>query len=229
MKTKTITKSMKHLTSKTAATAAISSAFVLAPIHSSQAVVTITGGSSFTLDAGPSSVFNTSNIIPKGGISVAGASTNGATPDNLLDGEITNVFPANVWFNGDPAAGNIYDVTFTFSGTITLTGVKVDWAWADRDNGTWDLRPNGSSIGTYGVTGGGNAFPSHVPSHFLFDSPQTGVTTFVLRVDKTGQGGNEARPGLAEVTFYGSAVVPEPSTTALLGLGGLALIRRRRK
>ena len=33
---------------------------------------------------------------------------------------------------------------------------------------------------------------------------------------------------LTEIDFEGTAV-PEPSTTALLGLGGLALIMRRRK
>ena len=33
--------------------------------------------------------------------------------------------------------------------------------------------------------------------------------------------------GLSEIRF--SSAVPEPTTTALLGLGGLALILRRRK
>ena len=32
-----------------------------------------------------------------------------------------------------------------------------------------------------------------------------------------------------EIDVLGSAAVPEPTTTALLGLGGLALILRRRK
>ncbi|MEJ6702538.1 MAG: PEP-CTERM sorting domain-containing protein [Akkermansiaceae bacterium] len=218
MKMKTITKSMKHLTSKTAATAAIAAAFVLAPIHSSQAVITITGGSSFTLDAGPSSVFDAGNIIDKAGITATGPSTNGATPDKLLDDAINKDFPNTMWYNN---ATGMVDVTFTFSGPVTLTGIKVDWAWGNTDDGTYDLRPNGASIGTYSVTGGGD-FPARDPSHFLFDSAQTGVNTFILSIDAI------QAPALAEVTFYGSAV-PEPSTTALLGLGGLALILRRRK
>ena len=59
MKTKTITKSMKHLTSKTAATAAIAAAFVLAPIHSSQAVITITGGGNVEVKASSDSMVAT--------------------------------------------------------------------------------------------------------------------------------------------------------------------------
>lgn len=42
----------------------------------------------------------------------------------------------------------------------------------------------------------------------------------------TGSGGD--RTGLGEIRFGGVAV-PESSSTALLGLGGLALILRRRK
>jgi len=43
-------------------------------------------------------------------------------------------------------------------------------------------------------------------------------------------GGNTAYAGLDEIRFGGDqAAIPEPTTTALLGLGGLALILRRRK
>jgi len=51
----------------------------------------------------------------------------------------------------------------------------------------------------------------------------------LLRIDITSShGGDFDFAGLSEIRFDGEAV-PEPTTTALLGLGGLALILRRRK
>ena len=52
----------------------------------------------------------------------------------------------------------------------------------------------------------------------------------LLRIDiATNHGGDNSFAGLSEIRFDGT-VVPEPSSsTALLGLGGLALLRRRRK
>ena len=54
-----------------------------------------------------------------------------------------------------------------------------------------------------------------------------------VRIELIG-GLNNAATGnkvlsLQEVEIFGSVVVPEPSSTALLGLGGLALILRRKK
>lgn len=52
--------------------------------------------------------------------------------------------------------------------------------------------------------------------------------TFDLTVSSTDTGGNNI--ALNQLTLNGNvAAVPEPSSTALLGLGGLALILRRRK
>ena len=51
----------------------------------------------------------------------------------------------------------------------------------------------------------------------------------LLKIDITSShGGDNGFAGLSEIRFDGEAV-PEPATTALLGLGGLALILRRRK
>ncbi|MEJ6571368.1 MAG: PEP-CTERM sorting domain-containing protein [Akkermansiaceae bacterium] len=51
----------------------------------------------------------------------------------------------------------------------------------------------------------------------------SGVTDIRLIADNSGSG---THTSFSEIRF---GVVPEPSTTALLGLGGLALILRRRK
>ena len=55
----------------------------------------------------------------------------------------------------------------------------------------------------------------------------TGVRYIQLAFDGDETSGDKW--GLTEMRIDGTAVVPEPSSTALLGLGGLALILRRRK
>jgi hypothetical protein len=57
-------------------------------------------------------------------------------------------------------------------------------------------------------------------------SGATAGDVFVLRATRTGLAGSAGRVTYSQVAFD---TVPEPSSTALLGLGGLALILRRRK
>ena len=51
-----------------------------------------------------------------------------------------------------------------------------------------------------------------------------GIDARYVRYEQTGGAGNS---GVAEIQFY--SVIPEPSSTALFGIAGLALIMRRRK
>ncbi len=86
----------------------------------------------------------------------------------------------------------------------------------NRENELFDTNGGGSvSLGSY--TGGGN---------FLITGTVT-TTDGTLDLDIFGSAGSgDGRPIIAGLIIN---AVPEPSTTALLGLGGLALVFRRRK
>ena len=94
---------------------------------------------------------------------------------------------------------------------------------------------NGGTIGTHTLT---QAFPEGPPNQFgdtAIDQPVSdiidlgGVTAthvrFFIHNGYTGSSGDVVI-GLNEVRFY---EVPEPSSLALLGLGGLMVVRRRRQ
>ena len=83
---------------------------------------------------------------------------------------------------------------------LDLTAGTVDWYWMDN-NGAWDLM---------GSRGMGNA-------------GDVSATT----IDRISLGG---KINTADVTqdFDDFSITPEPATIMMLGLGGLALIRRKR-
>jgi hypothetical protein len=129
-----------------------------------------------------------------------------ATPtvDFDLGGTFT-VGTAHIWnWNGGESGWGVKDFTLIFSQDATFGN-------GDDTSQTFTGMPEASMAADY--TG----------EHFTL-TPAAGVTNIRLQVD-TPYGGSFT--GLSEVRF--SEAVPEPSTTALLGLGGLALILRRRK
>ena len=82
-------------------------------------------------------------------------------------------------------------------------------------NGTQLARNSGGNDG-----GGSGSAAGTVIGTFTADS----VNDFILITNTVAPGGND--PG---ISGYSLRAIPEPSSTALLGLGGLALILRRRK
>jgi hypothetical protein len=82
---------------------------------------------------------------------------------------------------------------------LDLAAQTVDWYWMDN-NGNWDL------VGSRGMGNAGDV---------------TGV-----QIDRVSLGG---KINTADVTMdFDDLVIPEPATIMMLGLGGLALIRKKR-
>lgn len=134
-----------------------------------------------------------------------------------------------------PGSGSIF---LTFSGTIdilnplytfTIASLETPFSGPNILNTTYhaDLI-NYVNTATPGQDFTGNLFTVEVKStdalgNYWFDSSsQTGLSEFVGSATASGL------PGASDNEMYGVTVVPEPATLAALGIGAVALIRRRR-
>jgi hypothetical protein len=139
------------------------------------------------------------------------------------------LFPGGPDFTGD-------FVTFTLGADYTVDRVHL---WTESS--TWG---DVTGFDLEFSTDGGATFPTIATGITFAVDPvdktvvqtrtfalQTGVDTIRLsNVVVTGPDSGDAYAGFNEIRFGGDqAAIPEPTTTALLGLGGLALILRRRK
>jgi len=109
--------------------------------------------------------------------------------------------------------------------------------------GTWRAPGAGATSAPYSINGGSAIPISHQggpTNDLVLNDPAGGTQGFELIGTGTADGSGQVQVVLTTGTggalwtpvdalAFSSAAVPEPSTTALLGLGGLALILRRRK
>ena len=136
---------------------------------------------------------------------------------------------AQAWNDGsDGAGGAIRGATTTIANDATFLVVgKITWGAFGLTNDVLDLYLPGTDL----------LLPGLASSTIAADFDQTGVTAVNLfdRISVTGGRPNIGVPEFDELRFGASyadvtpTIVPEPSSTALLGLGGLALVFRRRK
>ena len=151
--------------------------------------------------------------------------------------------------NGTRTTGTVFlhaYTTFTTDGAGAITTID---GFAATSTSTIDL---GAIVNDGTMTwnfSGADAFDAETKYYFLMSTSDTEVTiadtssmktaAFALDTTSTSYLGGEAVPANAalgsnwdqhfEANFNTVSSVPEPSSTALLGLGGLALILRRRK
>ena len=136
-----------------------------------------------------------------------------------------------------------FTITLDLGGTYDIATVNF-WNYAERWNGTYYNDRGVKDFDLEFSTDGGATFGNTVSltaamaddtgattgdvffNGETFDIEDQAGVTHVKFIAQDNYGGGYT--GIAEVNFTGVAV-PEPSSAALLGLGGLALILRRRK
>lgn len=202
----------------------------LALATSAQAATTILGMANFSLSSSTAAGTTHDNLPPAflaqlapGSITPSSTSNRGDFPvSNLTDGDLTHAG------SGSWASNSDLTVTLTLDfASANVAGIILNWAWADRTPGDYQVKINGTSLGSFQVdTAGGTSFGESAEpnTYIIFDSVQTGAT----KIEVIGTNGLFNQWGFDEIEVY-TGVVPEPSTTALLGgLGVLAFLRRRR-
>lgn len=164
------------------------------------------------LDFGAGGTVNGVSFSSAGGSGPFWTNNGGAsTGDSTLDGIINN--HAAFGGTGDPWE-------------LTLSGLQANTQYKIQIIGIHDLRGGGISTRTtqFQDNDGGlaSATLTRGTGGWVIGTFTTGAAETAFTIDAIGP----TDPGAAAVVLR---VVPEPSSTALLGLGGLALILRRRK
>lgn len=205
------------------------------------AVIVGTSSISYTGTAGEEgslSLNNENQIIDGSGLSAAPTVATIATVTHA------NVADGNAWATVDPAPGGgdfFADTSDTvsfevvFDGTYSITDF-AHWSYGfgtvndnnisaiTLDYGVGDFASSTGSLAIAEAASAGASVTTSLGGAIVADRVRITVTD--NHFESGGDGGD--RVGLTEIRFIGDAV-PEPSSAALLGLGGLALILRRRK
>ena len=128
-------------------------------------------------------------------------------------------------------AGGGEEAVYDLGATIDLAEIVIYGGWNDRGRDAQNVdvlvSDDNVSFTSLGATLGGNSNHGSPISHRNSITDDSGTLASGVRYIKLDFGGVEN--GYTGYTEIDAFAVPEPSTTALLGLGGLALILRRRK
>ncbi len=169
-----------------------------------------------------------------GTIDGAGLSGGGTSGDILSETHASTGGTGPTYWLGTTSVTQVLD--FTLAAATDVEAVHI-WNYERGSEDNWDKRAlasfdiafstnNGATYSTpISITGiqGNTALTAPIPVQTFTFAKQTGVTD--IQLTNLVNHGDSSWYGLAEIRFD---TVPEPASLALLGLGGLAMIRRRR-
>ena len=144
---------------------------------------------------------------------------------NLNDGDVGVGNPSDGFY---AILANDTTLVLDFGSTQVLGSVAIYGGYGNRDNGTYTLRDGaGALLGQYEI------ITPQVPSTnegvdsiwLTFNTP---VVTDQLLIDIGPKGPGDTTGGGGSFREIQVFAVPEPGSLALLGLGGLMVMRRRR-
>ncbi|MFK7910198.1 MAG: PEP-CTERM sorting domain-containing protein [Akkermansiaceae bacterium] len=157
--------------------------------------------------------------------------------NNVNAGRIMNDFEQ--WYGGRATAGTPVEAKLTLTGLVANTDYEISLFTYNVGSGqvTHSFYDGTSSaaplITTFTTAGTQNNYATWTPGVVITansgSSSQIDLTIQASEFFNAGPARFDSRLTLDGVSVIQGATIPEPSSTALLGLGGLALILRRRK
>jgi len=142
----------------------------------------------------------------------------------------------NNWDGFSTNYGGTDHTVTAFSGSFTPNSTGIhNFHWTNDDRGLMYIDINndrvfqaGERIGDYAWIGNGDVnLTADTAYNYIYMAQNFGGAAW-LRLEFTPPGGSEVRVDPSDPTQAGMwNVVPEPSSLSLLGLAGLAMLRRR--
>lgn len=143
-----------------------------------------------------------------------------------------------IFINGSDTTDNTKGMDVTITGLLLNTTYNISvWAYDDSSNdqlgnprNTLWTGSNGGTSAVLSFTGSGDIDPTSLSDYTAsFTGVTDGAGTLILAGRGTAGGVTVAGQPNVFLNGFSLEAVPEPSSAALLGVGGLALLLRRRK
>ena len=144
------------------------------------------------------------------------------TPEIIYDlGAVYNIDRMRVWNYNEGYNNGSFVLTDRGLNRVTVTfGETLSGATASNPTGT-NLPNTLAGVTTFAQATGLNSYEGE---EFTFST----ISARYVKIQALSNHGSTDVSGLSEVQFF-IAPIPEPSTTLLFGIGGLAMLLRRRK
>jgi hypothetical protein len=156
--------------------------------------------------------------------------------DDIYFAEPGAILDHSPWYRG---SWEDWGWTHDMSGDVPANASGIEWAVLSID--AWDVDAidgesdviyvNGIGVGTLDDSGGRYWQTSYftLPTSLVNELWQTGDLSVYIDIDADNTGQRVTLGGSWLTVAYTVGAIPEPATIGLLGIGGLMLLRRRRR